>query len=568
MKTHAAELGFAELKAKDHYQIIERMQRFPGARYSLIPAALLAVNVSLPASAAEQPKPLLGGWAARLDISSPPAVLRLRVTETPEHDYTATAFVNPEPNGLPALVNRKLIRDGFSWSMAAGEGPNQFRLDIRQTGESFVATYTVGKSSGQAQLRRLSNDAAVNKRYTGAYVRSSGEHIYIRRSFAGQLAGTVLSYLDEKTGRSGILYPAAANSFVAGPSLDLPDPVGLTVTFKGDPTESLEWKPLGKNGFIAKKSTSYDRQDIQIPVPGGLLGCEALIPAGKGKHPGVVLVPGAGGVDRFAPFYVLADVFAHHGIASLACDKRGTGVSTGDWRYQAFEQQAQDVVEGMRYLRDRSEVDTSRVGVWAFSQGTYVGPIAASIGNAAFLILVADFAINLREHVVITNVERLRRQGLPNEEIERYKDYTKRWHQAIMEKDFKTAERAYQQYEGASWLPRNRPVEQAWTTDWSWDRARLTWAYQPGPILRTLKMPVFAFWGSEDQQAPPSLNRAPLEQALRDAGNSDYTLRVIAGAGHELAIEAPLVGIIGYTPEYIPGMLEWLRTRVPNKLKN
>jgi pimeloyl-ACP methyl ester carboxylesterase len=206
--------------------------------------------------------------------------------------------------------------------------------------------------------------------------------------------------------------------------------------------------------------------------------------------------------------------------------------------------------------------------VWAFSQGSYAGPLAASISKASFLILVAEYAINLREDVVITNVERLRRQGLPNEEIERYKDYTRLWHQAIMEKDFKAAERAYLQYEGASWLPRNRPVEQAWTTDWSWERARLTWPYEPAPILRTITMPVLAFWGSEDQAALPSVNRPALERALRDGGNSDYTLRVITGAGHDLFIVAPLVGSIGYTPEYIPGMLEWLQTRVANKFKN
>jgi len=543
------------------------MQRLPGPRYWVI-MTLLAVNMSLPGLAAQRTMPLLGGWAARLDISSRPTVLRLRVTETPNHEYTATAFLNPEPIGLRPLVNIKVNRDGSSWSLATGEAPNLFRLDVRQNGEGFVTTYTVGKAAGRAQLRRLSDDAAMNSQYTGAYVLSSGEHIYIRRVFAGLLAGTVLSYLEERTGRSGILYLVTSNSFVAGPSFAVPDPVGLTVTFRGDPTASLVWKPIGHKGLIGEKSTSYKRQDVQIPVQDGSLGCEALIPVSTGRHPGVVLVPGSGGVDRFADFYVMADVFAQHGIASLACDKRGTGVSTGDWRYQSFEQQAKDVVAGIRYLQDRIEVDPSGVGVWAFSQGTYAGPIAASTGQASFLILVAVEAISLREAVVISNVEKLRRQGVPNEEITRYKDYMGRWQQAIMEKDFKAAERAYQQYEGATWLPGNRPAEQAWTTDWMWDRARLTWPYEPAPVLRTIKMPVLAFWGSEDQETLPSVHRPAFEQALRDVGNSDYTLRVIAGVGHSLWLDAPLVGSIGYTPEYIPGMLEWLRTRITDKVKN
>ena len=283
---------------------------------------------------------------------------------------------------------------------------------------------------------------------------------------------------------------------------------------------------------------------------------------GAGKHPGIVLVPGSGAVDRFAGYYIVAELFAQHGIASLICDKRGTGASTGDWHYQSFEQQAQDVVLGMQRLRSRPEVDASRVGIWAFSQGTYPGPIAAVTGNASFLILVAGFGNSSRDTVMAGNIARMQRSGTASAEIERYKDYFRRWQQAVMDDDFSAYEAAHKQYAGAAWLPSNPQSENVFKTSWLNARARLMWPYKPGPTLRQLKIPVLAFWGSEDDEARSHIERPTFEQLLHDAGNRDYSLRVIAGAAHGMQINGGGVESTGYAPEYLAGMLEWLRGRV------
>jgi hypothetical protein len=47
------------------------------------------------------------------------------------------------------------------------------------------------------------------------------------------------------------------------------------------------------------------------------------------------------------------------------------------------------------------------------------------------------------------------------------------------------------------------------------------------------------------------------------ARNPDYTLRVIAGADHSFRVVAPsFVEVIGYAPEYLPTILQWLEKRV------
>ena len=530
-------------------------------RYVLALLTLAAIGAHGLTGSAQDGTVLRGDWAARLDIDGLPRVLWLKVVEAPGNEFVASAWINPALDGavLSIFNNIKVVSQKSSWTLATGSDANLLRLELRKSEQGFVATYQVRTSTGTTQFWRAAADPTANRPLEGTYGTASGENISIRTGTYG--GNKVLMYLEEKTGRSGNLYQIAEGSFVGGPSSALPAPVARTVTFAGNPADRLTLQS-GDNTTIARKSPVYVREDIQIPVDGAVLGCQILWPVGAGKHPGVVLVPGSGAVDRFAGYYIVAELFAQHGMASLVCDKRGTGTSTGDWRYQSFEQQARDVVAGMQRLRSRPEVDASRVGIWALSQGTYPGPIAAVTGNAAFLILVAGFGDSLRDGVMTSNIERMKRSGTASAEIERYKDYFGRWQQAVMGNDYSAYEAVYKQYAGAPWLPGNPQSENVFKTSWQNARARLTWPYNPGPTLRQLKIPVLAFWGSEDDEALPHIEQPAFEQLLRDAGNPDYSLRVIAGAQHGMQINGAGVQSTGYAPAYISGMLEWLRTRV------
>lgn len=521
---------------------------------------LLAVTCPDSGVGARQAVPFPGKWAGRLDIAGQPALLWLKATESQPGEFVASVFMDPAPSGIAPQTSLQMTSDASSWSFHAGEPPNQIRLQVRRTDQGFSATYRVGDANGQTLLRRVSDDLASNKRLSGAYVLSPDETVFIRTGKQGP--DYSLSYLDEKTGRTGFLYQETSNSYVGGVSHALPDPVGVSVRFEGNPASRIVWQPSGGEDVRGTNSTTYRREDVQIPVDGAVLACEALVPAGPGTHAAVVLVPGSGAVDRFTTYYMQADVFAQHGIASLVCDKRGTGASTGDWRFESFERQAEDVAASMQYLRRRSEVNPERVGIWAFSQGTYPAPIAAVNGRASFLILVAAFATANDEGVMISNVERMRRAQASDEQIARYKDYFKRWRQAVLDNDYQAFERAYKDHAGASWVPRSLPAEAAWKSNWQNERARLMWRYAPEPILRQLKVPVLAFWGSEDPEALPSVEKPLLEQALREAGNRNYSLRVVTGGGHGLWVGRSEAERLGYAPEYLSGMLTWLRDNV------
>ncbi|MCJ7682068.1 MAG: alpha/beta hydrolase, partial [Candidatus Aminicenantes bacterium] len=64
----------------------------------------------------------------------------------------------------------------------------------------------------------------------------------------------------------------------------------------------------------------------------------------------------------------------------------------------------------------------------------------------------------------------------------------------------------------------------------TWFRFFLT--YDPKTALRKVTCPVLAINGEKDLQVPPRENLAAIEGALKEAGNTDFTLKELPGLNH------------------------------------
>ncbi|HUM89048.1 MAG TPA: alpha/beta hydrolase, partial [Prolixibacteraceae bacterium] len=56
--------------------------------------------------------------------------------------------------------------------------------------------------------------------------------------------------------------------------------------------------------------------------------------------------------------------------------------------------------------------------------------------------------------------------------------------------------------------------------------------YDPRPALRKVTCPVLALNGEKDLQVPPVENLREIEKALKEGGNSNYTIKQINGLNH------------------------------------
>jgi hypothetical protein len=97
----------------------------------------------------------------------------------------------------------------------------------------------------------------------------------------------------------------------------------------------------------------------------------APTPSGK-RRPALVMLEGAGNRGRHE-LQPAAEVFARRGVITLIYDKRKVGYSLLRRDYGLL---AADAIAAVALLATRPDVDPSRLGLWAQSEGAYVAPLA------------------------------------------------------------------------------------------------------------------------------------------------------------------------------------------------
>jgi len=145
----------------------------------------------------------------------------------------------------------------------------------------------------------------------------------------------------------------------------------------------------------------------------------------QGDRPTVVLlVTGSGAQNRdeeifgHKPFAVIADALAKAGIASLRCDDRGTGQSTGDAATLTTDNSASDAEAALAYLHSLGTF--GKVGVIGHSEGGTIAFRLAAQGKADFIVSLAGMAVKGQECIVEQNRMLMTESGVSDAIVSNY----------------------------------------------------------------------------------------------------------------------------------------------------
>lgn len=97
-------------------------------------------------------------------------------------------------------------------------------------------------------------------------------------------------------------------------------------------------------------------------------------------------------------------------------------------------------------------------------------------------------------------------------------------------------------------------------------------SYDPVPAFERVTCPVLIYWGEIDSNMPVEASIPIIEQALKRAGNKDYTIKVFPKGRHDL-VEGENGGpkessrMRRYVPGYWSTMTDWLLKRINMKTR-
>ena len=277
----------------------------------------------------------------------------------------------------------------------------------------------------------------------------------------------------------------------------------------------------------------------------GLCG-DLHLPAGGGPSPAMIALHPADGASRdHFLFLHLARVLPAVGIAVLRYDRR-PGLA------DRFEDQARDALAAVSALAARREIDAGRIGLWGFSQGAWVAPLAASrSGDVGFLVLVAACGVTPAMQMRWGAAFHLRREGYPAEVERMLEVRTARegFERGVLARD--SAQGVIDEVVREPWFPLAfvPPILPPAPGRWP------TMDFDPAPMLARVRVPVLAFYGAEDEWVPIDDSIA----ALRGAGIPDLTIARLAGTKHHPTLGGGKDDPIA--PEYERRFVAWLAER-------
>jgi fermentation-respiration switch protein FrsA (DUF1100 family) len=295
-------------------------------------------------------------------------------------------------------------------------------------------------------------------------------------------------------------------------------------------------EPQKPYSYYTEEVTFENKKDKNV-----LAGTLSL-PQKEGHFPAVILITGSGAQNRdeeilgHKPFLVLADYLTKKGIAVLRFDDRGVAKSTGDFKTATTMDFANDVQAGVDYLKNRKEIDKSKIGLMGHSEGGVIAPIVA--GNSKdidFIVLLAGTGIR-GDKLILLQKEKIERQmGAPENDIQKSQEILKGAYDIILassaiDDNLKAKISSYfkLKYDDKMSEQEISGLTSKITSPWMICFLK----FDPSTALEKVKCPVLAINGDKDLQVPAGVNLDAINKAVAKGGNKKITTKVLPNLNH------------------------------------
>jgi len=355
------------------------------------------------------------------------------------------------------------------------------------------------------------------------------------------------------------------------------------VTFELRSQESITAAEIARRPQTPRPPFPYRQEEVRVPVednwaPSHVLAGTLTLPDaeefGDGPYACAVLVTGSGPQDRdenlfdHKPFAVIADALARAGVATLRCDERGIGASTGDFAIADSHDFAADGLAQIRFAAARAEIDADRIGLIGHSEGGLTGAIIAAEhpDEVSFFAVLAGMGLTGEATLLGQSEAMISASGVPEDFIKKNRELQSVFYKRIIdgasEAEINGAMRTVVLHQ-LTLQPReyteaeiSQIVHQqmvTFGTPWM----ELLLVIDPADYFSKVTQPVLLMNGELDLQVLADENLGAITAALDRAGNEDVTVRRFDGLNH--LFQNAQTGLMGeydqLTETFDPGAL-------------
>jgi pimeloyl-ACP methyl ester carboxylesterase len=305
-----------------------------------------------------------------------------------------------------------------------------------------------------------------------------------------------------------------------------------------------KWNPPVKL-HLKKKSFAdppfFTREDLSIKNDRVTIAATLYKPVGGGPFPVAVIIPGSGEQSR-AMWEYRSHVYGlvRRGIAALIYDKRGVGQSSGSLATADFKDLARDALIAVDSLRERSDIDTNKIGLYGISQGGWIAAVAGRKSKKlAFVVFMEGPAVSTWEQELNGVEYTMRAEGYSPAAIDSALEYTRLYFDAVeSRKKWKKLVPWLAKVEKSKWAEYvQKPLRQD-DVDMVWWKVN---EYDPANDLSGLHSSALAIFGADDTRVPPVANIEKMKAYLAKA-EIKYSVVVVPGLGHASATSQTLKG--------------------------
>lgn len=503
--------------------------------------------------------PLNQDWVGELEFGGTKRFVELKLAV--DHAPILGTIAFPVSGGTEIPLSDVSVDQGhvkFAWTDDAG----QTAFDGSLSAALLAGSVRQGTRQGTLQFApTVTLSAEAEHKLIGYYEMRSGHVLSVLKFPVGPV------YSDYKTGQVGVLFPFSEDTFFAGPSFQVAVPVAIRCRLSTDPVANLtalHWQD--SSGQQIGRKLDQQREEVTFKDGDVALSGTLVLPSGKGPHPALIRIQGAGPQTRRNAF---DGWFAYHGVAYLSFDKRGTGKSTGDWREAGISELADDVLAAVRFLRQRHDIDPDQIGIEGDSEGGWIVPaVATRDRRIKFIVIWAGPAMDYVAELMNEVEEGVKARGLSGDDLKKALEFKQKTLEMIAD-GAGLSDEAWSKFQAfvgpyrhEKWFSYVAEPEQK---GWPQKKLYLMAQIKSSELWRRVKIPVLALYGGKDSNVPAAKNVIALTAELTEAGNRDFTIKVFPDANHDgLEVHSPMLDgeQMRYIKRIVPGLIDTQMTWV------